>query len=185
MVDSMKLHLENMGPINEANINIDKITIVGGHNSTGKSTLSKFLYPLYLLKNADNFERILDKYEDMKNFIYESEIPEDDFNEIKFRLDVIEDLIRIVDEDILGTNEVISLNYRNVLNDLEVGMTILVDDGFYKLVVEEVIRDNEHVSEVVCRIINGGQIKSRRGICIPGIKLNVPYISKQDEEDIK
>ena len=141
MVDSMKLHLENMGPINEANINIDKITIVGGHNSTGKSTLSKFLYsflrsnsfnrqeiayesiinlmsresryirrifkkyniefryPLYLLKNADNFERILDKYEDMKNFIYESEIPEDDFNEIKFRLDVIEDLIRIVDED--------------------------------------------------------------------------------------
>jgi len=93
--------------------------------------------------------------------------------------------IRIVDEDILGTNEVISLNYRNVLNDLEVGMTILVDDGFYKLVVEEVIRDNEHVSEVVCRIINGGQIKSRRGVCIPGIKLNVPYISKQDEEDIK
>ena len=39
--------------------------------------------------------------------------------------------------------------------------------------------------EVVCRIMNGGQIKSRRGVCIPGIKLNVPYISEQDREDIK
>ena len=44
MVARMKLHLEDMGPINEADINIGKITIVGGHNSTGKSTLSKFLY---------------------------------------------------------------------------------------------------------------------------------------------
>lgn len=49
----MKLHLENMGPINEANIDIGKITIVAGKNACGKSTLSKFLYS-FLESNSYN-----------------------------------------------------------------------------------------------------------------------------------
>lgn len=88
--------------------------------------------------------------------------------------------IRIVEEDVLGTKEKISLNYKGILKDLSVGNTILVDDGFYKLIVESIENDG-----VTCRIINGGVIKSRRGVCIPGIKLDVDYISEQDKEDIK
>ena len=53
----MKLHLENMGPVNEANINISDITVVGGHNSTGKSTLSKVLYS-FLRSNSLNRQEI-------------------------------------------------------------------------------------------------------------------------------
>ena len=57
---------------------------------------------------------------------------------------------------------------------------MLLDDGFYKLTVESIENDG-----VTCRIINGGTIKSRRGVCIPGIKLDVPYVSEADREDIK
>lgn len=88
--------------------------------------------------------------------------------------------IRIVEEDVLGTQDRISFNYKGVLKDLHVGSTILVDDGFYKLIVESIEDDG-----VICRIVNGGVIKSRRGVCIPGIKLDVPFISEQDREDIK
>ena len=88
--------------------------------------------------------------------------------------------IRIVEEDVLGTKEKISFNYKGILKDLSVGTTILVDDGFYKLIVESIESDG-----VTCRIINGGVIKSRRGVCIPGIKLDVDFISEQDKEDIK
>lgn len=88
--------------------------------------------------------------------------------------------IKIVDEDIIGTSEKISFNYRGILKDLERGMTILLDDGFYKLIVEEASE-----TEVTCRIVNGGEISSRRGVCIPGVKLDVPYVSEQDKEDIK
>lgn len=119
--------------------------------------------------------------------LYDTKGP--DLRTCTFENDKIEliagETIRITEEEVLGTNEVISLNYRGVLKDVSVGMTILVDDGFYKLVVEEVIETNGVVTEVVCRIINGGVIKSRRGVCIPGIKLDVPYISDQDREDIK
>lgn len=88
--------------------------------------------------------------------------------------------IRIVEEDVLGTKERISFNYKGVLKDLSVGSTVLLDDGFYKLIVESIENDG-----VTCRIINGGTIKSRRGVCIPGIKLDVPYVSDVDREDIK
>lgn len=91
--------------------------------------------------------------------------------------------IRIVEkeENFLGTQEEISLNYKGVLKDLSVGSAVLLDDGFYKLVVESIDADGG----VTCRIINGGVIKSRRGVCIPGIKLDVPYVSEKDKEDIK
>lgn len=92
--------------------------------------------------------------------------------------------IRIVESDGEdrhdGTVEKITLNYPGVLGDLVVGSTILLDDGFYKLVVSSIEEDG-----VTCEIMNSGVIKSRRGVCMPGIKLNVPYISSKDEEDIK
>lgn len=96
-------------------------------------------------------------------------------------IDLVEgETIDIVEEDVLGTKERISFNYKGILKDLKKGMSILVDDGFYKLVVEEASKD-----KVTCRIMNGGTIKSRRGVCIPGIKLDVPFVSEQDKEDIK
>ena len=67
MVDSIKLHLENMGPVNEANINISDITLVGGHNSTGKSTLSKLLYS-FLRSNSLNRQEIA--YDSISKLIY-------------------------------------------------------------------------------------------------------------------
>ena len=89
--------------------------------------------------------------------------------------------IRIVEEEVLGTKDVICFNYRGVVKDLKVGMMVLLDDGFYKVLVES--EDND--GGVTCKIVNSGIIKSRRGVCIPGIKLNVSYISEQDREDIK
>lgn len=93
--------------------------------------------------------------------------------------------IRIVEDDIIGTKEKICLNYKGILKDIKEGMTILLDDGFYKLLVESIEKKDNKVDCVVCRIMNSGTIKNRRGVCIPGIKLDVPYISEQDKEDIK
>ncbi|MBP3635297.1 MAG: pyruvate kinase [Bacilli bacterium] len=89
--------------------------------------------------------------------------------------------IRIIESDEPGTKDAISFNYNGILKDLKPGMSVLLDDGFYKLEVES----NDSDGGVTCRICNGGTIKSRRGVCIPGIKLDVPYVSEQDREDIK
>ena len=119
--------------------------------------------------------------------LYDTKGP--DLRTCTFEGDYIElvagETIRIVEEEVMGTKERISLNYRGVLKDIKVGMTVLLDDGFYKLVVEDIEEEDGTVTGIVCRIMNGGTIKSRRGVCIPGIKLDVPYVSDQDREDIK
>lgn len=115
--------------------------------------------------------------------LYDTKGP--DLRTCSFEGDTIElvagNTIRIVEEDILGTKEKISFNYKGILKDLKPGMSVLLDDGFYKLIVES----NDEDGGVTCRILNGGVITSRRGVCIPGIKLDVPYVSNQDKEDIK
>lgn len=119
--------------------------------------------------------------------LYDTKGP--DLRTCSFQDDYIElvagETIRIVEEDVLGTKDVISFNYKGILKDIKVGMTILLDDGFYKLVVEDTEEEGDTVTGLVCRIMNSGKIKSRRGVCVPGIKLNVPYVSEQDKEDIK
>lgn len=57
LVEEMKLQLNDLGAINEAEINIKKITVVGGPNASGKSTLSKFLYS-FLRSNSFNRREI-------------------------------------------------------------------------------------------------------------------------------
>lgn len=116
--------------------------------------------------------------------LYDTKGP--DLRTCTFKDDYIElvagETIRLVEEDIEGTKEAISFNYKGIIKSLKEGMTVLVDDGFYKLVVESVDEDGNGAT---CRIINGGTIKSRRGVCIPGVNLEVPYVSEKDKEDIK
>ena len=81
-------------------------------------------------------------------------------------------IIDTADENFLGTDEAISLNYPGVLKDLKIGSTILVEDGFYKLVVTSIEKDG-----VTCLIENSGTIKSHRSVCLPGIKLNIPFLA--------
>ncbi len=90
--------------------------------------------------------------------------------------------IKIVEEDLKdkGNADQISFNYRGIIKDLKVGQPVLLDDGFYKLVVTEVGK-----GYVTCKIENSGTITSRRGVCIPGVKLDIPYVSEKDKEDIK
>lgn len=114
--------------------------------------------------------------------LYDTKGP--DLRTCEFDMDKIElvkgNHIRIVEEDVIGNSERISLNYKGVLKSLKVGSVILLDDGFYKLVVTSVEEDG-----VTCLIQNSGVIKSRRGVCFPGVKLDVEYISDKDREDIK
>lgn len=88
-------------------------------------------------------------------------------------------LFTLTTEDVLGTKEKASITYKNLKDDVTVGGTILLDDGLIELVVEE-IGDQD----IVCKVINGGQISNHKGINVPGATLSMPYISAVDREDI-
>ncbi len=88
--------------------------------------------------------------------------------------------IRIVKEDVIGNKERISFNFPQVIDNLEVGNLILLNDGFVRLEVLSVEEDG-----VTCKILDNANLISRRGTNIPGVDLNIPFISEDDEADIK
>lgn len=88
--------------------------------------------------------------------------------------------IRIVKDDILGTQEKISVNHPEALNSLSVGDIIFLENAKMKL---SVISCESY--GVTCAIIDGGTLGECKSISVPGIKLDIPYVSELDREDIK
>ena len=87
--------------------------------------------------------------------------------------------IRIVKDNVVGNEERITVNHPNVLDDLVVGDVVLLENA--KMKVEVISKEN---GGVTCKIINGGKLGNRKSLSVPGKKLDIPYISETDREDI-
>ena len=85
----------------------------------------------------------------------------------------------ITTDDIVGDNTRVAVTYEDITKDLSVGSTILIDDGLIAFKVEKV-----EGTEIVCRALNGGPLSNRKSVNVPGIKLNMPYISEKDRSDV-
>lgn len=90
------------------------------------------------------------------------------------------DLVTIVRDEIIGTHDRFWIQVPEVFDDLNVGGTLLIDDGKMRLTVVE-----KRDGELVCRIENPGSLKSKKGCNLPGVKLSMPFISAKDEADIR
>lgn len=71
------------------------------------------------------------------------------------------------------------VNYKDIVNDLKIGDKVTVDNGLINLVVMEI---NE--SELVCQVLDGGKLGSRKHINLPGVRVNIPSITPKDTKDI-
>lgn len=87
--------------------------------------------------------------------------------------------IRIVKESVIGNEERFSVNHSEALDSLNIGNYIQLENGLMKI---EVISKEE--DGVTCKIINGGILGSKKSLFVPGVALNIPFISEVDREDI-
>lgn len=87
--------------------------------------------------------------------------------------------IILTTEEMVGTAEKVSITYHELPADVAPGDTILIDDGLIGLTVEQV-----HDKEIVCLIKNGGTLKSKKGVNVPGVRINLPGITEKDAQDI-
>ncbi|SDZ21580.1 pyruvate kinase [Proteiniborus ethanoligenes] len=82
--------------------------------------------------------------------------------------------------DVLGDDKICSITYEGLPNDVKPGDVILIDDGLIELNVIDVINN----SDIRCKVINPGPIKNHKGVNVPGIKINLPAVTKKDIDDI-
>ena len=72
------------------------------------------------------------------------------------------------------------VNYGDLINKVKEGDTILVDDGLIALEVKKI--EPYHIT---CRVLNKGKLGGRKTVNLPGIKTDLPAITKKDIEDLK
>ncbi|RYL94603.1 pyruvate kinase [Sporolactobacillus sp. THM19-2] len=83
--------------------------------------------------------------------------------------------------EVAGTAEKFSITYADLINDVKVGSRILIDDGLVELVVTGI--DKEH-GLIHNKIMNTGVLKSKKGIIVPNVSINLPGMTDKDADDI-
>ncbi|MCB1157498.1 MAG: pyruvate kinase, partial [Leptospiraceae bacterium] len=91
-----------------------------------------------------------------------------------------DNLLVNTDADFLGTKVEIGCTYPGLVEDLEVGHKVLVDDG--KLIFKVISKEKE---KALLEVIVGGDLKSNKGINLPGTPVSAPALTEKDIEDLK
>lgn len=90
------------------------------------------------------------------------------------------DTFTLTTKKCLGDAKHCYVNYPGLVEDVEVGTSILINDGLIAMEVTELRRD-----EIVCRVTDGGLLTNKKGVNVPDISLNMPYLSPADMQDLE
>ena len=101
------------------------------------------------------------------------------FKEDKVRLEE-NATFTLTTREVEGDVNIVSVTYADLPKDVHRGSRILIDDGLIELKVEDITE-----TDVVCKVINGGVVKSRKGVNLPGVEVNLPSLMEKDIEDLK
>ena len=83
-------------------------------------------------------------------------------------------------DDIVGDQNKVSITYAGLVEDVEAGKVILIDDGLIEL---KVLRKTE--KDIVCEVINGGELGEKKGVNVPNVSVRLPAITEKDRDDIR
>ncbi len=95
-------------------------------------------------------------------------------------LDVGQEIKVLVDK-VVGNNERFSINYVKLPQDVQSGERILLDDG--KIVLE--VKSTDGKSEIICTVIQGGILSSKKGVNFPNTKISLPSLTEKDQLDLE
>lgn len=82
-------------------------------------------------------------------------------------------------KDVEGTQDMVSVLYKNFPTDVKQGTRVLFDDGLVEMIVDKV--DGE---EVYLTVMNNGKLSNNKSINLPGVKSSMPFVSEKDRRDI-
>ncbi len=86
----------------------------------------------------------------------------------------------LVNEDIIGDKDRVSVSYKELYKDLKPGAKVLIDDGAIELVVDEIVG-----KDIVCTVVHGNGLGSRKTMNLPGTAIRLPALKDKDIADLK
>lgn len=126
-----------------------------------KKVREKLNLPIAILLDTKGPEYRIGRFEDKKIFLNDG------------------DTFSFTTENIIGNSERVSVSYKGLTKDMAVGDRILVNNG---LVIFDVIEVTD--TDVVCRVVAGGELSDRKSMSFPNKVLKQDYLSEQDKSDL-
>jgi len=90
------------------------------------------------------------------------------------------EIIEITTKDVVGTSNLVPIDYPSLVEDASEGNQILVDDGLLEL---RIVKKNEH--SLKAKVIVGGILKSRKGVNLPDVDISMSSLTEKDIEDLE
>ena len=82
-------------------------------------------------------------------------------------------------KDTIGNNEIVSLKYKDLINDVKVGDKVFANNGLLVLRITKITK-----TDIICEVEFGGKLSNNKSLNVPGVVPSTPYISPSDEADI-
>ena len=86
----------------------------------------------------------------------------------------------LVNDDITGDEEKVSVTYKELYKDVKPGAKILIDDGAIELVVDKIVD-----KDIECTVVHGNRLGSRKTMNLPGTAIRLPALKPKDIDDLK
>jgi pyruvate kinase len=170
--------IATIGPASEGYEMIKKIIIAGVDVIRFNMSYSNYEFVMEQKKHVD---KINEELKTNVAVLLDTNGPEVKIGEISTgKTKLIEGKkIRIYMDAVMGDETKFSVNYPRLIDDVKYNNSILMNDGRIELRVID-----KELEYIICEVINGGEIESGEGISIPEIKLNLPFVSTKDKDDI-
>ncbi|MDD4802407.1 MAG: pyruvate kinase [Syntrophomonas sp.] len=78
-----------------------------------------------------------------------------------------------------GDQNEVEVSYAELPSQVKPGTSILLSDGLINLVVKEILP-----ADIVCEVVNGGELGEKKGVNVPGVRINMPFLNEKDIADI-
>ncbi len=86
----------------------------------------------------------------------------------------------LVNKDIVGDNEKVSVDYKDLYKDVKIGGRILINDGLVELEIKDIKN-----KDIYCTVLNGDVISNHKGVNVPDAVIQLPSLTEKDVADIK
>lgn len=169
-----------IGPSSESEEVLEQLVNEG--MSVARLNFSHGSIPEHKIK-IDRIKKVREKLQRPVAIMFDTKGPEIRLGNLK---DDMEPYLNVDDEyilttkDLIGDEKIASITYKELPKDIKKGDSILIDDGLIELKVESVTGDEIHT-----KVVNGGFIKSKKGVNVPNVKLRLPSLTEKDVADLK
>lgn len=169
-----------IGPSSESEEVLEQLIKEG--MSVARLNFSHGSIPEHQIK-IDRIKKVREKLKRPVAIMFDTKGPEIRLGNLKDDMEPylnVDDEYVLTTEDITGDEKIASITYKELPKDIKKGDSILIDDGLIELKVESVTGDEIHT-----KVVNGGFIKSKKGVNVPNVKLRLPSLTEKDIADLK